>query len=244
MPKPCFLVIRRDGRFSTLLRDAGFDVINLELIRTEPVDDLSELDKSLAHLKEYEGLFFTSPNSASIFVERLKATNLVFAGKVYALGSRAATVLEQAGLKVVHVPEANTASELLAALGDTEFSGRKFLFVRGERSMRTIPEMLGKISTVDEIVVYRTIENQKDEAAVQLIRQRLNAGEVDWVCFFSPSGVESFVDLFGLEVPAPKAAVIGETTAKRAREAGLDVRYLSPRSDAADFAKGLIARCL
>jgi uroporphyrinogen-III synthase len=69
---------------------------------------------------------------------------------------------------------------------------------------------------------------------------RLASGEVDWLCFFSPSAVESFrrrnFATGGLE---PKVAVIGETTAGSARSHGFDVNFISERASAIEFARGL-----
>src|SRR5947208_16913316 len=93
------LVIRNDDLFSSTLRQAGFDVINLELIETKPLEDLSELREKIVGLGEYDGVFFTSPVAAEIFVKERNGSN-GFHGSVYALGQRAQDVLTAAGLKI------------------------------------------------------------------------------------------------------------------------------------------------
>ena len=109
------LVIRRDDSFGQILRQAGLEVIDLELIETKPLKDLSVLREKLSRLADYDGLFFTSPLAANVFVSERKGTN-GFHGNVYALGRRAQNVLETAGLDVRFVADANTAEEMLAAL--------------------------------------------------------------------------------------------------------------------------------
>jgi len=231
------LVIRGDGKFSELLRGAGFDVTDLELIGTRQVDDLTELRSKFQQLSDYDGLFFTSPVAAEIFVRERNRTN-GFHGKVYVLGDRAKTVLEHAGLNVVHKPPANTAQELLASLKVSEFENKKFLFVSGNKSTRAIPEYLARYAAVDEVVVYETFNLPVAYGTIAEVAERLRKHEVDWICFFSPSGVERFVDLFSaIEV---LTATIGTTTATKARELGLKVDLVSPRSDAEVFAKSLI----
>ena len=79
------LVCRNDDRFSSLLREAGFEVVNLELIETRPLEDLRPLREKLARLSEYDGIFFTSPVAAEIFVNERNGSN-GFHGDVYALG--------------------------------------------------------------------------------------------------------------------------------------------------------------
>lgn len=235
------LVTRHDDRFSSLLRQAGFEVLNLELIRTEPVENLNELDERLARIQEYDGLFFTSPNSAIVFVQRIKEQGRTFNGKIFVLGRRARKIFEGAGFDVVPSPSANTASELIGSFDEAEFAGKRFLFVRGERSMRTIPELLGGKASVDEVVVYRMVENQLSEIIVREIRELLQGGEVNWICFFSPSGIERFAHLFSADVPKDlNVAAIGDTTASKARELGMDVKFVSQKSNSDDFAAGLL----
>jgi uroporphyrinogen-III synthase len=233
------LVIRNDDRFSWLLREGGFDVVNLELIETKPLVNMSELQEKLARLSEYDGIFFTSPVAAEIFVNERNGSN-GFHGDVYALGQRARKVLSDAGLSVKTSDAANTADELLASFNDQEFDGKRFLFVRGEKSVRTIPERLNGKATVDEVVVYKTVSANVESATIKDLDKRISNGEIDRVCFFSPSAVERFKEHFGDRKDSVKAAAIGTTTAEAAKQAGFDIDFISPRSNAEDFAGGLI----
>jgi len=233
------LVIRNDDGFSSTVRGAGFDVVNLELIKTSPLDDLSDLRNKIAKLPEYDGLFFTSPAAAEIFVKERNGSN-GFHGSVYALGSRARRVLESAALTVKSAPDANTAEEMLSAFEDKEFEGRQYLFVRGEKSLRTIPESLKDRATVDEVAVYKTEAPEIPDQRVTAMTSQIVNGEIAWVCFFSPSGVERFVELFGGAARLINAAAIGNTTAEAITQAGLKIEFVSSRSNAEDFARGLI----
>jgi uroporphyrinogen-III synthase len=239
MKAPCVLVIRNDERFASLLRQGGFEVISLQLISTESIEDSSEVDERIARIQEYDGLFFTSPKAASAFVEHINKNGRGFDGKVYCLGERSREILEKARFDVV-ISGANTAGEMINSFDDSEFVGKKFLFVRGNLSMRTIPELLAGKSSVDEVVVYRTIELSPSTAEIEKITGRLKAGEIDWICFFSPSGVESFKKVFADLGEDTKVAVIGQTTAGKAREFGMNVQYISPKSNSEDLAMGLI----
>lgn len=233
------LVIRDDDRFSSTLREAGCEVVNLALIETKPLDDLSDLRERLAKLPEYDGIFFTSPVAAEIFVNERKGSN-GFYGGVYALGRRARTVLANAGLNVRSAVLANTAQEMLSEIGDAEFAGKRFLFVRGEKSLRTIPQTLADIADVDEVAVYEAVPSIVSEERIGEVSYRLSNGDFDFVCLFSPSAVERFAERFGDTASNIQAAAIGTTTANAVRKAGLNVSFVSPRSDADDFARGLI----
>lgn len=233
------LVIRKDDKFSSALREAGSEVVNLELIETQPLEDLSELRSKLANLSQYDGLFFTSPVAAEIFVKERCGSN-GFHGNVYALGRRAQNVLESSGLNVKNSIEANTAEEMLNAFGQNEFAGKSFLFVRGEKSLRTIPDALREIASVDEVTVYKTEPTVVEKEIVDGVRSRLAKRGFELLCFFSPSGVERFVELFGDAAGSVETAAIGTTTANAARSANLKVDFISPSTNAEDFARALV----
>lgn len=241
MRRPVVLVLRADDTFSARLREGGFEVINCELIKTEAVDDLGELQNKLADIGKFDGICFTSPAAATVFLREFHIAGHSFPRRIYVLGERTKRVFENSGINVEYNHDVNNAEELIASFDGTEFAGKRLLFVRGDKSMRTIPELLKGRAEVDEVVVYRTMENDLEAGAVNEIRRRLRSGEVGWICFFSPSAVDSFRKFFDLEdLEGVKTAAIGQTTAQRGKESGLNADFISPRAGAQDFAAGLI----
>ena len=241
MKPPVILVLRDDERFSSLLWESGCEVISLQLIETVPVEVQGELKTTLAHIEDYDGLFFTSPAAAEVFVRELKAVGTRPRGKIYVLGERTKGVFENAGVDVVSRSSANTAYELIESFDRSEFAGKRLLFVRGDKSMRTIPEILGCVATVEEVVGYNSVEKRPDEDTISTLKERFRNSEIDWICFFSPSGIDSFRNYFDLgDMGHAKTAVIGDTTARRVRESGIRVDFVSQRATAGDFAAGLI----
>lgn len=214
------------------MREAGFEVVNLELIKTEVLDDLSEFENLVSRLDGYDAVFFTSPVAAAVFVDRVAPR---LEPILYALGKRATDVLVDAGFAVRTIFDANTADDMLAAFGEDEFAGKKLLFVGGERSMRTIPETLGSIADVDEVVVYKTVEIETANDT----KKSVASSSIEWICFFSPSAVEAFEKRYGAGV---RVAAIGETTARRARELGFDVELIASRATNEVFAQELTER--
>ena len=241
MKKPLILVIREFDKFSRLLTESGFEVINFKAIQTLPIEDFSELNEKFDNLKRYDGLFFTSPKAAEVFLQNVEERKKDFRGKVYVLGNRAKVLFENTHFEIVFRADANTAEEFINSFGDDEFANKKFLFLKGDKSLRAIPELLKDKSVVDEVVVYRTIENTIDKTLKDEISDRFAKGEIDWICFFSPSGIESFVKIFSeSSLEKIKIAAIGATTAKKAAENNLKVEFVSPKASADDFAFGLI----
>jgi uroporphyrinogen-III synthase len=234
------LVLRAEDEFSRKLRSAGIEVTNLPLIRTEPLDDRSDLLRAIERIDEYDGLFVTSPAAAEIFINEMRDRGSVCPGKLYVMGGRANDVFTSAGYRTEFDDGVNTAEELIESREDKEFSGKKLLFVRGDRSMMTIPRLLKGNAFVDEVVVYRTVECVPSKDKVRRTIESLASGEIDWLCFFSPSAVEVFIKLFGTDTYV-KTAVIGRTTKNRAIEEGFNVQVVSPRSNATDFAIAFIS---
>lgn len=238
MGNGCILVIRRDDRFSAILRDAGHQIINLELIETNMIYDLSELRTKL-RANKYDGLFFTSPVAAQAFVMITPELN-GFRSKAYVLGKRSREVLSGSPLELCCIDEANSADEMIDGFGAGEFAGKRFLFLRGDKSLRMIPERLSGIANVDEAIVYTTMPSVVDNSRTIDLKEKLSRREIKLTCFFSPSGVDEFVKLFGEARQNTVAAAIGSTTADAARKAGLSVEFVSPIAEAEGFAKSLV----
>ena len=242
MGRPVILVLRNDQRFSSVFRENGYEVINLEIVVTEKIDDLDELAVSIGPVDRYDGFFFTSPVAAEGFVRILEHTGSRPGGKLYVLGERTKRVFEGTGFEVITRRRANTAVEFIESFDNSEFEGKRFLFVRGDQSMRTIPDRLAGIATIDEIVVYKSVEKPPGDDMVSELRNQLRRGGIDWICVFSPSGIDGFAKYFtSADFARAKFAVIGETTAGWLRESGIAVAFVSQRASANDFAEGLIS---
>ncbi len=238
---PLILVVREFDKFSSLLTENGFEVVNFPAIQILSIEDFGEFNKTIDCLENYDGLFFTSPKAAGVFLKNFENKEKDFRGKVYVLGNRAKALFENTNFKVLFRADVNTAEEFINSFDESEFAGKKFLFLKGDKSLRTIPELLNDSAIVDEIVVYRTIENTINESLKNEISGRFSKGEVDLICFFSPSGVEVFVKTFDRFLPNNiKIAAIGTTTAKKAAENNLKVEFVSPNANVEDFAFGLI----
>lgn len=239
--KTAVLIIRKSDRFSRILAENGFEIVNLPLIQTAPVEDLSELETKLETIENYDGLFFTSSKAAEVFLQSFAKRKFAGGGKVYILGGRTKTLFEKTDFEIAFRENANTAEEFINSFDESEFKNKRFLFLRGDKSLRTVPELLKNKAAVDEIIVYQTIEKLIEKNLTGEIREKLRRREIDWICFFSPSGVEKFVKNFGADLAENiKIAAIGATTAAKAAEKKMTVDFVSPKADAEVFAFGLV----
>jgi uroporphyrinogen III methyltransferase/synthase len=233
--------VREFDKFSRLLAENGFEVINFPTIQTLPIADFGELNEKIGNLKNYDGLFFTSPKAAEVFLQNFENKESDFRGKIYVLGNRTKQLFENTNFEIVFRADANTAEEFINSYDKEEFSNKKLLFLKGDKSLKAIPELLRDQAIVDEIVVYQTIENTIAEGLRNEISERFLRNEIDWICFFSPSGIESFIKTFGEFSPNRiKIAAIGATTAKKAVENNLKIGFVSSKANSEDFAFELI----
>ncbi len=125
------LVVREYDEFSRILEARGFDVVNCPAIRTVRVVDKIELGAQL------DGVFISSRAAAGIL-----ARSGGVSGAVYVFGRKSFDILKDRGFDLRFVESANSAAELLAAIPRSEIEGKRFAFVRGEESLRVIPDGL------------------------------------------------------------------------------------------------------
>lgn len=231
------LVIRKPDEFSRILSENGFEVINLPTIETKPLENLSEFETKLKQIENYDGIFVTSKIAARILAEKFDELNVSFDGKVYVLGKRSFEILQSKDLNLVFFENANTADEMLKKISPDELKNKKFLFVRGEKSLKMIPRFLNDIAVCDEAIVYQNQPIAVDFDSVSTISELLESSKIEAVCFFSPSGAESFMSKFGAQIlHQTKIATIGKTTADFLEKQNLRVDFISPKATAKDFA--------
>ncbi len=235
------LVVRKFDNFSRILSESGLKVMNCPTIAVAPLEDLSQFEVKLDAIENYDGVFLTSANATEIFRTKLCARNVNFHGKIYVLGKRSFDLLNGENLDLVFDKTANTAKEMLGNITLDELKNKRFLFIRGEKSLRVVPEFLENVASVDEAIVYRSSRVAIASDKIKEIQAKSANGEIACACFFSPSGAESFLQQFGAEVLHQiKITVIGNTTANFFERRDLKVDFEARRATAEDFAVELI----
>jgi uroporphyrinogen-III synthase len=225
------LVIREYDNFSRILAANNFEIINLLLIETVAIDNLSVFET----IENYDGVFLTSSKATEIFKANLEAD---YRGKVYVLGKRSYEILKGANLNLHYDESANTAREMLENIAPDELKNKHFLFIRGDKSLRIVPEFLAKTATVDEAIVYETRSIKVEIDKINELREK---NKFAAICFFSPSAAESFIEQFGAEILHQTViATIGKTTAEFFETRNLQVNFVASKATAEDFATELI----
>lgn len=234
------LVVREFDNFSRILRESGFEVINCPAIETVESENSADLSAKLS-AENYDGIFLTSRKATEIFAKRLFDKDFKFSGVIYVLGESSFKILADKNIRLYFDKTANTAREMMAAIPIDELKNKRFLFIRGEKSLGTIREILGEIATLDEAIVYETRRVEIEDSLKTDVMSKLRTGQIKFACFFSPSGAESFCEQFGAQsFHQTRIATIGKTTADFFEKRNLKVDFTPERATAEDFAIELI----
>jgi uroporphyrinogen-III synthase len=229
-----------ENEFENRLKSFGASVEYLPTIEIKPINNFNELDRILARVYEYDGIFFTSTNSVKVFFGRLETAGTKFNGKIYAVGSKTKASVESFGYKVYFAPPVFSAEELADSLNSEEIKGKKFLFPRGNLGGEILKDKLGSISSIDDIIVYETAAAEVDTGHLTKIKNMLEGGKIDCISFFSPSSVENFMKIIpDFKQNNIKIAVIGNTTLKSTINSGLKSDIIPDTSTAENLAEAI-----
>ncbi len=236
------LVIRQPDVFSSILIEQGFSVINLPLIKTETLADLSELENHLAAIETFDGIFITSAKAAQIVAAKFGEARKRFRGKFFVLGKQSAESLKNLNSEKFFSEQATTAEELFRLIPEDQLENKRFLFPCGTRSLHIVPETLSRFADVVETIVYETVDVKPDEKRLVEIKEKFQREKIGAICFFSPSGVESFLRKFeNFSQNKIKVTAIGKTTARFAKQSHLRLDFVSAKPSAKDFADEFIS---
>jgi uroporphyrinogen-III synthase len=185
-------------------------------------------DRAIENLSDYDAIVFTSKNGVVKFIKRLERRGLaeVLKGKrIYAVGKKTSSLVEQAGYKSQPLPDAYNAADLSALMIKDKNKINRVLIIKGDLASNELAERLQSegIKT-EEIIVYRNkkviISERKKE---QLKNRLMKSDRIRIVVFFSPSAVKNFFDQLGWVAKLGNIyyAVIGKTTEMALKEYGL-----------------------
>ena len=196
-------------------------------------------------LGRFDGVFFTSPNSVSFFMERMllespeELKNLQKL-KVWAVGKTTAQDLALHGVTTEPIPKIADAVTLMEEIGDDAIKGNTFLFLRGSLSLGTIPHVIEKRGgTCVELTVYENLPPSLEESTK--VKKLLAEGELSCLSFTSPSTAVNFFEALGTTtLPCGvQIAAIGTTTASALKKLGIQVDVIPEDFNASSFAKAI-----
>lgn len=205
---------------SRLLTERGAKVIEMPLIRVEPVNDLDPSEFYNA-CQETDIIIFTSVNAVDAVLKLLNAIvdhDFMIASlrykRIAAVGSKTENALKKLGLEPEIVPERFDAEHLAKAIVNESSSKERILYPKSMRARSTLKDLLEASGRqLTEIPVYNTVEDwEKQKELISVLENN----SCDVVTFASPSAVHSFFHQSGRITFTANLmfAVIGRVTEK------------------------------
>ena len=229
--RPRVIVTRaaeRAGGLSALLRDSGFEVVEVPVTITRDASDGGvAFVAAMRRLNEYDWLVVTSPEGARRVVDAVERLGLdARIVKRAAVGTSTATTLGGADL----VPDVQTGSSLGAVfpVGD----GRVLLAVAESAGTAFEESARAKGWIVDRVHSYRTVAVAPEGVDVRSV------GECDAITFTAASSVEAWAAVFGNIVP-PRVVAMGPQTADALRRVGIDSFVVAAEQTLAGIVRAL-----
>lgn len=230
---------------SERLREMGAEVVELPVIRIEPIPASPAIAAAMEAIGDYGLVVLTSVNGVDALFARLAerggdARSLSAAATVVAIGPATAGRLAAHGIRADLVPESFVAEGILEALSDRPLAGVRTLVARARGSRPALVDGLrARAAAVDEVELYASVAQPADAVT---LAAALAAGHLT---FTASSTVTSFMALLGPQERAavaagPRVVSIGPVTSATAREQGLEVH-----AEATEFTiPGLVAALL
>ena len=216
------------------LESLGAEIMECPTIRIVPPESHDLTDKAVENLGSYDWIVFTSVNGVKAFFERLfaqgKDSRALGGLRTAAIGPVTAETLLKYGINTDILPKNYRAESVVEAFSDQDVSGKKILLPRAEEARPVIPVELEKMgATVDEVAVYRTVQDKEN---VDALLEDLKKGAVDMVTFTSSSTVKNFKALipeaeFSDLLKGVDIACIGPITEDTATELGFKVAVVA-----------------
>ena len=217
-----------------LLGALGAKAIEAPMIRIAPPEDIGPLRDAAAHVRQFDWIAFSSPNSVTTFMTALldQARDIRgLAGPRLAVNGTG-TAAELAEYKIVAdlIPTEFRAEGLADALvAQPGIRGARVLLPRADIGRDRLAARLREAgAVVTEVIAYRTLAAEYSSATDPDVYGMLLKEELDAVTFTSASTLRNFVHTFGADqvvdlLSRTTVAVIGPVTAEAAAELGIAV---------------------
>ncbi|MFQ3598404.1 MAG: uroporphyrinogen-III synthase [Chloroherpetonaceae bacterium] len=211
--------------FATALAHYGLRAEFFPMIEIVPLSDWA-----LPNLAGYDALIYTSANAVRCFLSELLARAPDLFAKLralnhYAVGVKTNRALQEYGIDSALYSDKGNAEDLVELLRRFGIKGKRFLFLRGSRSLGIVPEAIKKYGgSCEELIVYETRDLSEEKA--RDLPTLLLRDDVTWIAFFSPSAVQGFFKSLPSELLPlrQRLAAIGNTTKEAVEHFGFSVQ--------------------
>jgi len=199
--------------------------IEMRVTKIKTLTNSGDFIKTLAQIKFYDWVIFTSCNGVETFfaaIAKLNKDARVFgSAKIAAIGVRTAETLAAFGIKADFVPSAFTSKDLAAGLIEfTNLHDKKILLLRSQIASDDLSQLLEAAgASADNVPVYTHEKNLCD-------LKPLSEKSIHWLTFASPFAATCFFEQVSVDFVKSKdakVASIGPVTSKKLAELGVKV---------------------
>lgn len=175
----------------------GGNVISFPTIKLEEITPNKELEEAIKNISKYSYIVFTSVTGVDIFFKKLLELEDIrtLAGiKIAAVGIKTANAIRKYGIIVDIIPEEFVAEDLIDKLKEVLTREDKVLIPRAKLGRQELVEELGKVSLVDELVIYDTVKSKESKDEIINAIEDLDSY---YLLFTSSSTFVNFVEILG-----------------------------------------------
>jgi len=242
------IVVTRDVSqakpFVSLLEKQGALVILFPTIKLEDSENTELIRDSVKNISKYHWIIFTSAIAIRFYMKHIDSNKLEKL-KIACVGNKTAEELSLYNLNADLIPKIFTSENLLKEMKNLDLKDKKVFIPCSSLSNDFLKNGLEKEGAiVEQVVVYK---NEPYDNPDKLELQNLIANnKIDCLTFFSPSAVNSFVQIVDDEyidwikkqnVPI---AVIGSTTEKAVINLRLNPTIKPVESDNGTMVEALV----
>lgn len=218
MPVRVFFSAKLSGKQLNLLKNHGFEVVPIPLIRAVPID----FSKGDVLTFSPEFVVISSKNGVKHLFSRISPENFRNATFI-AVGRATAERLKRLGIEPL-IPENFSGEGVVKAIESWDLRDKKFLIVKPKFARKLVPEFLKERGAkVKEVAVYETVT---DESIKEKLNKEMGKG-FDIAVFTSPSNFKSFLTISGDRgknlLKRGKIVAIGHVTKKAIERLGFKV---------------------
>lgn len=228
-----------------LFENAGAELLEMPLIKIEPLPVSAEEIKLLETIEQFDWLILTSANGVHYFFETFKKisakTKLPEQLKIAVIGNKTQKKLEEYGYSPDFVNPGNTAEEFSEAFQkhlQKEKGQSKILLALGKLARTVIQDELKNSADCTRINFYTTMIPNKVDAD---ILKRIEEDRYEMLIFTSPSGIENFLEITRTkQLNKLRVACIGDTTARTARNNKIEPLVVAEKASAQGLIDSII----
>jgi uroporphyrinogen III methyltransferase/synthase len=234
------------AEWASALREAGADPVCVPMIETRAVEGPG-LAEAMREIAAYDIVVFTSANAVRYFADAIASHELpagALRARIVCVGPATAAAARRTGFDGAETPSPRAdAASLVEVLRASGVGGQRVLVPHGSLSSDAFVRGLCDAGArVDAVTVYETVAADVDAAA---LRAALVSGELDALCFASPSAAKQFAacldDAARAAARRAVVAAIGATTAAALRALALAPQVIPEQPGAQALVEALAA---